>query len=131
LMAKDIQLAAIERTQVFILALLTLGSIVFWDWHITLGVIIGGLICILNFRAMRMIFESGFSQGRRFGPVFVKYGVKFFAVLAAVAGVVFLLQGIVNLFAFFVGLLTIFLAISVVGIKGYCSMDEEEKTNGA
>jgi hypothetical protein len=33
--------------------------------------------------------------------------------------------------AFFVGLLTIFLAISIVGIRGYCSMDEEEKTDGA
>jgi hypothetical protein len=130
-MAKEIQLAAIERAQVFILALLTLGSLFFWDWHITLGVIIGGIIVILNFRAMRMIFESGFSKGRIAGSVFVKYAVKFLAVLAAVAGVVFLLHGVVNLVAFFVGLLTIFLAISVVGIRGCCSVDEEEKTNGA
>jgi hypothetical protein len=130
-MAKEIQLAAIERAQVFILALLTLGSLFFWDWHITLGVIIGGIIVILNFRAMRMIFESGFAKGKLVGSVFVKYAVKFLAVLAAVAGVVFLLHGVVNLVAFFVGLLTIFLAISVVGIRGYCSVDEEEKTNGA
>ena len=130
-MTKEIQLVAIERAQWIILALLTLGSLFFWDWYITLGIIIGGLICILNFRAMRMIFESGFSQGRRSGSIFVKYGVKFLAVLAAVAGVVFLLQGIVNLVAFFVGLLTIFFAISAVGIRRYCSVDEEEKTNGA
>ncbi|MBN1253823.1 MAG: ATP synthase subunit I [Deltaproteobacteria bacterium] len=130
-MTKEIQLAAIERAEGIILALLTIGSLFFWDWHITLGVIIGGIIVILNFRAMRMIFESGFSKGRIAGSVFVKYAVKFLAVLAAVAGVVFLLQGIVNLFAFFVGLLTIFLAISVEGIRGYCSVDEEEKTNGA
>jgi len=130
-MPKELKLAAVERTQWLILAILTLGSLVFWDWHITLGVIIGGVIVILNFKALRMIFESGFSEGRIAGSVFVKYAVKFLALLAAVAGVVFLLQGIVNLFAFFVGLLTIFLAISVVGIRGYCSMDEEEKTNGA
>jgi hypothetical protein len=130
-MPKEIKLAAVERTQWLILAVLTLGSLAFWDWHITLGVIIGGVIVILNFRALRMIFESGFSEGKISGSVFVKYVIKFLAVLAAVAGVVFLLHGVVNLVAFFVGLLTIFLAISIVGIRGYCSMDEEEKTDGA
>jgi hypothetical protein len=130
-MPKEFKLAAVERTQWIILVLLTVGSLAFWDWHITLGVIIGGVICILNFKALRMIFESGFSSGRISGSVFVKYAVKFLAVLAAVAGVVFLLQGVVNLLAFLVGLLTIFLAISIEGIRGYRSMDEEEKTNGS
>jgi hypothetical protein len=130
-MPKEMRLTAVERTQWIILVLLTVGSLIFWDWQITLGVIIGGVIVILNFRALRMIFERGFSSGRISGSLFVKYAVKFLAVLAAVAGVVFLLRGIVNLFAFFVGLLTIFLAISVEGIRGYCSMDEEEKTHGS
>jgi hypothetical protein len=130
-MSKELKLAAVERTQWLILAILTLGSLVFWDWHVTLGVIIGGVIVILNFKALRMIFESGFSEGRISGSVFIKYAIKFLALLAAVAGVVFLLPGVVNLVAFFVGLLTIFLAISVVGIRGYWSRDEREKTNGA
>ena len=130
-MAKEITLAAVERIQWVILIVLTLGTLAFWDWHITLGVIIGGIIVILNFKALRMIFERGFSEGRISGSVFVRYAIKFLALLAAVAGVVFLLRGIVNLVAFFVGLLTIFLAISVVGIRGYRYMDEEEKTNGA
>jgi hypothetical protein len=130
-MAQELRLAAVERTEWLILAILTLGSLVFWDWHITLGVIIGGVIVILNFRALRMIFESGFSQGKLSGSVFIKYTIKFLALLAAVAGVVFLLHGVVNLIAFFVGLLTIFLAISVVGIRGYWLMDEEEKNNGS
>ena len=124
-------MTAVERTEWLILAILTLGSLVFWDWHVTLGVIIGGVIVILNFRALRIIFESGFSEGRISGSILVKYVIKFLAVLAAVAGVVFLLHGVVNLVAFFVGLLTIFLAISVVGIRGYWSMDEEEKSDGA
>ena len=130
-MAKEMRLTAVERTEWLILAVLTLGSLVFWDWHVTLGVIIGGVIVILNFRALRIIFESGFSEGKISGSVIVKYVIKFLAVLAAVAGVVFLLHGVVNLVAFFVGLLTIFLAISVVGIRGYWSMEEEEKSNGA
>ncbi|MEJ2066757.1 MAG: ATP synthase subunit I [Deltaproteobacteria bacterium] len=130
-MAQELRLTAVERTEWLILAILTLGSLVFWDWHVTLGVIIGGVIVILNFRALRIIFESGFSEGKISGSVIVRYVIKFLAVLAAVAGVVFLLHGVVNLVAFFVGLLTIFLAISVVGIRGYWSMDEEEKSDGA
>jgi hypothetical protein len=129
-MAREIKLAAIERTQWVILALLTLGSLAFWDWRITLGVVIGGIIVILNFKALRMILQSGFSQGKISGSFFVKYAIKFLALLAAVGGVAFLLQGRINLVAFLVGLLTIFLAIVVEGIKGYLYMDEEEKKDG-
>ncbi|MCJ7663126.1 MAG: ATP synthase subunit I [Desulfobacterales bacterium] len=129
-MTQEIKLSAIERTQWVILAILTLGSLVFWDWRISLGVIIGGMICILNFKALRMIFESGFSRGKIAGSFFVKYAIKFLALLAAVGGVAFLLQGRINLVAFLVGLLTIFLAIVVEGIRGYLSMDEEGKSDG-
>lgn len=130
-MAREIRLAAIERTQWVILALFTVGSLAFWDWRITLGVIIGGIICILNFKALRMIFEGVFSQGKISGSIFVKYAVKFLALLAAVGGVAFLLRGTINLVAFFVGLLTMFLAIAVEGIRGYRYLDEEEnRTDG-
>ncbi len=129
-MTKEIKLSSVERTQWVILALLTLGSLAFWDWRITLGVIIGGIICILNFKALRMILEKGFSQRKIAGSFFVKYAIKFFALLAAVGGIAFLLQKTINLVAFLVGLLTIFLAIVVEGIRGYLSMDKEEKSNG-
>ncbi|OGP54470.1 MAG: hypothetical protein A2Y65_09830 [Deltaproteobacteria bacterium RBG_13_52_11] len=129
-MAKEIRLASIERTQWLILALFTLGSLAFWDWRTTLGVVIGGGICILNFKALRMIFEGGFSQRRIAGSIVVKYAIKFLALLAVVAGVVFLLQGVINLIAFLVGLLTVFLAIVVEGIRGYRYTDEREKGDG-
>ena len=131
MMAREIKLSSIERTQWIILALLTLGSLVFWDWKITLGVLIGGIIVILNFKALRMIIESGFSRKKISGSFFVKYAVKFLALLAAVAGVAFLLRGKINLVAFLVGLLTIFLAIVVEGIRGYRYMNKEEETHGS
>ncbi len=118
-MAKEIKLSSIERTQWIILALLTLGSLALWDWRITVGVMIGGIICVLNFKALRMIFEGSLSRGKIAGSFFVKYAVKFLALLAAVGGVAFLLQRKINLVAFLVGLLTIFLAIVVEGIRGY------------
>jgi hypothetical protein len=129
-MTKEIKLAAIERTHWVIFALFTLASLAFWDWRITLGVFIGGIIVILNFKALRMIIESGFSREKISGSFFVKYAVKFLALFAALAGVVFLLRGKINLIAFLVGLLTIFLAIVVEGIRGYRYMDEEEKKDG-
>jgi len=130
-MAKEIKLAAIERTQWVIIALFTLGSLAFWDWRISLGVILGGLICILNFKVLRIIIEGAFSRGKISGSFFVKYAVKMLALFAAVGGVVFLLRGVINMMAFLVGLLTVFLAIFVEGIRGYRSMDEEEETHGA
>ncbi len=130
-MATDIRLSSLEKTQWIILLLLTLGSLAFWEWRITLGVIMGGIICILNFKALRMILEKGFTQRKIARSFFIKYAVKFLALLAVVGGIAFLLQKTINLVAFLVGLLTIFLAIVIEAIRGYSSMDEEEKTNGS
>lgn len=129
-MPQEIKLAAIERAQWVILALLTMGSLAFWDWRITLGVVIGGGICILNFKALRMIIERGFTQGKGAKSIFAQYAIKFFALFAVVAGVVFLLRGMINLIAFLVGLLTVFLAIMVEGIRGYRYTDEGGKGDG-
>jgi hypothetical protein len=130
-MAEDMRLASIERAQWIILALFTLGSLLFWDWRVTLGVIIGGGIVVLNFKALRMIFASGFSQERITAAVFVKYAVKSLAVLTAVGAVVILLRGVINLMAFLVGLLTVFLAIVVEGVRGHPYKDKEERGDGA
>jgi hypothetical protein len=118
-MTKEIHLTSIERTQWVIAAVFTLGSIAFWDWRITLGVVCGGIICILNFRAMRMIFERGFARTKSGAGGFIAYIIKALALLAIVVGVVFLLRGAVNLIAFLVGLLTIFLAVAITGLRGY------------
>jgi hypothetical protein len=130
-MAEDRRLASIERAQWVILGLFTVGSLLFWDWRITLGVVFGGGIVILNFKALRMIFASGFSQERITASVFVKYAVKSLAVLAAVGAVVILLRSAVNLMAFLVGLLTVFLAIVVEGVRGHQYKGKEESGDGA
>jgi hypothetical protein len=129
-MAKEMMLAAIERTQWIILAILSAGSIALWDKRITLGVLIGGLICILNFKAMRMIIERGFTQGKGAKAIFVQYAVKILLLLAVLAGVVILLRGAVNLIAFLVGLLTVFIAIVVAGIRGYRYTSQAEANHG-
>lgn len=130
-MTQEMRLASLERTQWGVLALLSVGSLAFWDWRITLGVIIGGVIVIVNFKALRRIVEGGFSEGAISKAFFLKYAIKFLALIAAIAGVAFLLREIINLVAFLVGLLTIFLAILVEGIRGYRYTNEEtDKTDG-
>lgn len=116
---REIRLASVARAQWVILAVLTIGSISFCDLRITLGVVIGGIICILNLKVMRMIFEGGLTSRKKRGVVFVKYAIKTFAMLAVVGVVVLLLQQLVEPFAFLVGLLTIFIAIAVEGLRGY------------
>ena len=130
-MAKEMMLDAIERTQWIILAILSVGSIAFWDKRITLGVLIGGSICILNFKALRMIIERGFTHGKGAKSIFAPYATKVLALLAAIVGVVFLLRGAVNLIAFLVGLLTVFVAIVVAGIRGYGSTGKAGANHGA
>ncbi|UCC66384.1 MAG: ATP synthase subunit I [Deltaproteobacteria bacterium] len=130
-MTQEMRLASLERTQWVILSFLALGSLAFWDWRITLGVIIGGVIIIVNFKALRRIVERGFSEGGVSKSFLLKYALKFLFLLAAVAGVAFLLQGVINLVAFLVGLLTIFLAILAEGMRGYRYTNEEtDKTDG-
>ena len=119
-MAKEMMLAAIERTQWIILAILSVGSIrLLGQADHPGGRSSAGVICILNFKALRMIIERGFTQGKGAKSIFAQYAIKVLALLAVVAGVVILLRGAINLIAFLVGLLTIFLAIVVAGIRGY------------
>ena len=130
-MGAEDKLTAVERTQWIILALMIIGSIPFWDRQITLGVFIGGVISILNFKALRMIFARVFAHRGKTGTLVAQYAVKFLALIAVVAGVVVLLRGAVNLIAFLVGLLTVFLAIVVTGIRGYRHTGQEETNHGA
>lgn len=119
-------LQSIERTQWIILAILSLGSLIFWDEGITAGVILGGLLVIVNFKVLRRIIEKGFSTEGPHASAVIKYGVKFFGLLAAVAVVAFFLRDIINLLGFLVGCLTIFLAITVEGMRGLRSISEED-----
>jgi hypothetical protein len=130
-MESEGKLKSIERTQLIIWALLIAGSIPFWDGRITLGVFIGGVIAILNFKALHMIFARGFARDKKTGALVSHYAIKFLALIAAVAGVIVLLRGAVNLIAFLVGLLTTFLAIVLAGIRGYRYTDQAETNHGA
>ncbi len=86
------------------------GGIIYHSFPITLGIFLGGLIVVLNFfwltRLVRRAFQKKEKPTKGF---FVKFGLKFFLLLAIVAFVIYFTP--VNPIAFLIGL-----SVSVCGI---------------
>ena len=101
------KLVAIEKRSAQFLLLLLLASLWFQSWPISLGLILGGGVAILNFRWLWRIVEKVFFEHRKF------YGVQALTKFILLALVVFLILRYiaVNPIAFIVGLSTL-----VVGI---------------
>ena len=110
---KDSRLSSIERKNLIILPVLTLGSIWFQSPRATLGVLLGGVISILNFWLLRRIIQGGL-QSRENRPAFaMSYVLKF----AALVAVVFLVicSHVVDALGFVIGLSTVFVSIALDG----------------
>ncbi len=89
---------------------LAVGGAIFRTFPVILGIFLGGLIVVLNFfwltRLIRRAFRDGGKPPKSF---FVKFGLKFFLLLAIVAFVIYFTP--VNPIAFLAGL-----SVSVFGI---------------
>lgn len=89
---------------------LILGGLIFRSFHVILGLILGSLIVVLNFFWLTRLVRNAFQKKKRPSKVFfVKFGLKFFLLLAIVGLVIYFTP--VNPFAFLVGL-----SVSVFGI---------------
>ncbi len=101
------KLVAIEKRSAQFLLLLLLASLWFQSWSISLGLILGGGVAILNFRWLWRIVGKVLFEHRKF------YGVQALMKFILLALVVFLILRYiaVNPIAFIVGLSTL-----VVGI---------------
>jgi len=101
------KLIAIEKRSVQLLLLLLLASLWFQDWSISLGLILGGGVAILNFRWLWRILEKVLFEQKKFYGIqvlmkFILVGVLVFFILRYLA---------VNPIAFIVGLSTLVLGI--------------------
>ena len=107
---KGSRLTSIERYNILVLLVLSLGSLIFKSLAITLGVFLGGIIIVLNFWLMRRIIERGLLGQSKGKPIFVlSYFVKF-AVLAAIIFILITSQ-IINTLGLVVGLSTVFISV--------------------
>ncbi len=111
-------IAEIERYSWGILLLLLALSLLFLSPRVTVGVLTGGLICILNFRWLKFFIQRVLFCGdanRAKTMARVNYILRYLAVGVIIYGV--FKAGLVNIPATFVGLSVVFLAISAVGIR--------------
>ena len=107
---KGSKLTSIERYNIIILLILTLGSLVYKSLAITLGVFLGGVIIVINFWLIHRIIERGLLGQSKSTPIFaLSYFVKF-AVLATVIFVLITSQ-IINTLGLVVGLSTVFMSV--------------------
>lgn len=110
---QDSRLASIEKKNLMILPVLTLGSIWCQSPRVTLGVLLGGGIAILNFWLLRRIIQGGL-RSRENRPAFaISYVLKF----TALAVVVYLIVcfHVVDALGFVIGLSTLFVSIALDG----------------
>lgn len=113
--AKDQTQKRIEIANWIFLAALLIPSLIFAPLRFTLGVLVGGLISIINFfwlgRSLRSAFKNLDAKGSVKGPVMVKYYIRL-----AVTGVVlyFLLAGdLVDVIGLLIGLSVVVINIII------------------
>jgi hypothetical protein len=118
------KLASIEKRTAQVLFLLLLGSLGFQSWPISIGVILGGMVAILNFHWLWRIMEKViFEKKKIYG---VQVGLKFLALSVAVFLVLYWVK--VNSVAFLAGISTLLPGIFIEVIRG--SLRTERKGNG-
>ncbi len=91
---------------------LIVGGILYHSLPVMLGLFLGGLIVVLNFYWLTRLVRRAFQERKKPTKIFfVKFGLKFFLLLAIVALVIYFTP--VHPIAFLIGL-----SVSVFGIMG-------------
>ena len=113
----DLQLARIKKISIIITLLMTLGSLFFWDAHLTLAIFLGAAFSTFNFYLLGWTWGAFLQQQAQTSPaktnktIWLRFVIKYFVLLG---GLTFLLLGLkLNLIAFGIGLGCLFLAILV------------------
>ncbi len=101
------KLISIEKRTAQILGLFVAGSLCFGSWPISLGVLLGGGVALLNFRWLwrigeKVLFEQQWFQG-------MQVVLKFFTLVFVIFLILF--YGRVNPIAFVTGISTLLFAI--------------------
>lgn len=112
---------SIEKTNLYVAAALCAGSLFFASLSVTLGVALGGLIAVVNFRWLRRLIERAMAKGGGVKKtLYGEYALKLILFLAIPCGVIYYRKFLFDLnpLAFVVGLSTVFIAICLEGLRG-------------
>ena len=118
LITDDRLIVEVERFSWGILFLFLAVSLFFLSPRVTLGILSGGLICIFNFRLLKSFtgrLLSCVDVNRAKALARVNYVIRYFAIMAIIYAL--FKAKLVYVPATFLGLLVVFLAITIVGIK--------------
>jgi hypothetical protein len=110
---KEQRITTIERNNAIVLAVLTLGSIFFKSLTVTLGVLVGGIIIIVNFWFLHKIVERIIKKADKGAFFAFSYIFKFIALIAILFAVIY--SGFVDILGLIVGLSTVFFGIALDG----------------
>ena len=117
------KLLSIAKRSTQILVLVALASLWFQSGSISLGVIAGGAVAILNFCWLGWIMEKVFFERKRL------HGIQFFIKFFVLAGVIFLILQFTRIHpvGLIVGLSTLFLGTLIEGLKEALGARREAK----
>lgn len=118
------KLAEIEKKTIQILSILFFLSLWFQSWPISIGLILGGVVAIINFHWLWKIMEKVIGEKKRFHGVQIV--VKFFTLLATLF--IILRFSEVNFVAFIVGISSLLPGLLLVVVPE--SLRAEKKGNG-
>lgn len=108
-------LRRIERTNLMVVILMVCGSLLLAHYPITLGIASGGALMALNFRVLRRIVEGWVLHDKK--TALIKYGVKFFALLGCVAGILVFFRRWVEPLGLLIGASGLFWALWIQGLR--------------
>jgi hypothetical protein len=112
---------SIERTSLYVAGALCAGSLILASLSVTVGVALGALIVVVNFRWLRRLVERAMAKGGRVKKaLYGEYALKLLFILAIPCGVIYYRKFLFDLnpLAFVVGLSTVFIAVCVEGLMG-------------
>jgi hypothetical protein len=109
------RLRSIERKSLAAACAMVLGSLAYRSVYITLGVLLGGAISLVNFRLLWRIAEPAFRPTtKQHGMFALRFVVKMVGLLAVIFLVIYL--GMVHIIGFVVGLSAVVVGIVLEGI---------------
>ncbi|MCZ7583852.1 MAG: ATP synthase subunit I [Deltaproteobacteria bacterium] len=109
-------LGGIEKLTLVLYTALALGSLVFRDPDITVGVLVGGAFVLINFRLLRLIAGAAFRDPQNPRPGYLLLLVPKFTVIGALLWLI-VKSGWFNIAAFAAGTSCLIVAIILSGLR--------------
>lgn len=110
-------LITIEKKVIVVSMIIVAGSLAFYSLPVFLGALSGSLIVILNLLWLRRIVSKLLFKGGKKLYIALQLVLKVLIIFAFVSGMIyFSIRGYLNLWAFLLGLSTLFLGVLLEGL---------------